>query len=94
MEHGRQNPKDPAMQDQERRRHPDMTAADENDAALQETIHQDTQRDARRAVGADRLPTPEEEAATKRAKVPRETPERYKGMPERGAHQQGEGRID
>jgi hypothetical protein len=40
------------------------------------------------------MPTPEEEKAAERAKMPAGTAEAYKEALERGANQQGEGRID
>ena len=52
-----------------------------------------TERDARREPGPDRPPTPEEEQAAERAQMPAGTAEHYQEMAERGAHQQGEGRI-
>jgi hypothetical protein len=58
----------------------------------------DATRQADRAAmnaehGARETPTPEEEAAAERNQVDPETREHYQEMTERGANQQGEGRI-
>lgn len=46
------------------------------------------------AAGADRAPTPDEEAAAERPEpLTEDNREAYEEMAERGAHQQGEGRI-
>ena len=45
-------------------------------------------------AGPDRMPTPEEEELAERQQMPPDTAEHYEEMAERGAHQQGEGRID
>jgi hypothetical protein len=52
-----------------------------------------TERDFHRAPGPDRMPTPEEERLAEQQELPPGTAEHYKEMAERGAHQQGEGRI-
>jgi|RhiMethySRZTD1v2_1073278.scaffolds.fasta_scaffold01058_33 hypothetical protein len=45
-------------------------------------------------AGADRAPTPDEEAAAERAEpLTEQNREAYRDMAERGADQQGEGRI-
>lgn len=43
--------------------------------------------------GAETEPTAEEERAAEQNTVSPETPEHYQEMTERGAHQEGEGRI-
>ena len=47
--------------------------------------------EAEHAAGQE--PTPEEEQAAERNAVSPETPQHYQEMTERGANQQGEGRI-
>jgi hypothetical protein len=51
------------------------------------------ERDYRRPAGPDRMPTPEEERLAEQQELPAGTAEHYQEMAERGAHQQGEGRI-
>jgi hypothetical protein len=48
---------------------------------------------ARHDHGADRPPTPDEEAAAETNTVSEETRDAYADMAERGANQQGEGRL-
>jgi hypothetical protein len=69
-------------------------STDFRDQAAKKEAHLANERDAHRAPGADRMPTPEEEKAAERAKMPAGTAEAYKEALERGANQQGEGRID
>ncbi len=42
---------------------------------------------------ADRMPTPDEEAAAEQLPESPEAAEHFREMAERGAHQQGEGRV-
>lgn len=49
--------------------------------------------EARTEAGADRVPTPEEEQRADALELDPKVAEREKEMIERGAHQQGEGRI-
>jgi hypothetical protein len=49
--------------------------------------------DARTPAGADRAPTPEEEHSAERADVDPEVARHYEEMAERGANQEGEGRL-
>jgi hypothetical protein len=50
--------------------------------------------EAARAAGADRQPTPEEEAAAETLPdIDADVAENYEEMAERGAHQKGEGRL-
>ena len=59
-----------------------------------ETVEAD-ERDAQATHGADRAPTPEEEAAAERnPEVPPESAEAYEEAIERGADVVGEGQID
>jgi ribosomal protein S10 len=59
-----------------------------------ETVEAD-ERDARATHGADRAPTPEEEAAAERnPEVSPESAEAYEEAIERGADVAGEGQID
>jgi hypothetical protein len=58
----------------------------------------DQTRDAERAEaevhsGADRMPTPDEEKVADSLDVDPEVAENYEEMAERGANQQGEGRV-
>jgi hypothetical protein len=58
----------------------------------------DQTRDAERAEaevhsGADRMPTPDEEKVADSLDVDPEVAENYEEMAERGANQQGEGRL-
>jgi hypothetical protein len=48
---------------------------------------------ARRDHTADRPPTPDEEAAAETNEVSDEARQGYQEMAERGAHQEGEGRL-
>jgi hypothetical protein len=50
-------------------------------------------RDARVTAGADRQPTPDEEQIADAQELDPEVAEHYQEMIERGADQQGEGRI-
>ncbi len=55
-------------------------------------------RDAERAeaevhAGADRMPTPDAEATADELELDSETGARYEEMAERGANQEGEGRL-
>ncbi|HVF74223.1 MAG TPA: hypothetical protein VM938_04180 [Acidimicrobiales bacterium] len=59
--------------------------------------NEETRQADRDALNAEHTagqePTPEEEQAAERNTVSPETPEHYQEMTERGANQQGEGRI-
>ena len=68
--------------------------SDFRDADARQQAHRDNERDAAHPAGADRMPTPEEEQAAERAKLPVGTAEHYEEALERGAHQQGEGRVE
>jgi hypothetical protein len=61
---------------------------------LSDATHEADRRDSEVKGQADRMPTPEEEAAAERNKLDPEAAEHYKEMAERGANQKGEGRID
>ena len=50
--------------------------------------------DAQRQASPDREPTPEEEQAAERLEVDPKVAKNYEEAAERGANQQGEGRID
>ena len=49
--------------------------------------------EARTAAGADRAPTPEEDRLAETHEVDRDAAEHEKEMNERGANQQGEGKL-
>lgn len=49
--------------------------------------------EARRSAGADRMPTPEEEAVADEQELDPEVARHEQEMAERGAHQEGEGRL-
>jgi hypothetical protein len=49
--------------------------------------------DAQRSAGADREPTPDEEAAAEQNELDPGVVQHEREMAERGAHQEGEGRI-
>jgi len=56
---------------------------------------QTEREDAKVTSGADRMPTPEEEAvAEELPDIDEDVSESYREMAERGAKQKGEGRID
>ena len=61
---------------------------------LSDATHEADRRDSEVKGHADRMPTPEEEAAAERQKLDPEAAKHYKEMAERGANQKGEGRID
>jgi hypothetical protein len=69
-------------------------STDFRDPAAKNEAHLANERDAHRAAGPDRMPTPEEEQAAERATMPAGAAESYKEALERGAHQRGEGRIE
>lgn len=60
---------------------------------LSDATHEADRRDAQVTGGADRMPTPEEEAKAEQQKLDPEAAAHYKEMAERGANQKGEGRI-
>ena len=62
------------------------------DATSPETVAAD-EADARAAHRADRMPTPEEEAAAERNELDPAVAEAYEDAIERGANVEGEGRI-
>jgi hypothetical protein len=49
--------------------------------------------EAKRAAGADRMPTREEDAAADELELDPEVARHEREMAERGAHQEGEGRL-
>ncbi|HLH25661.1 MAG TPA: hypothetical protein VK066_24345 [Chloroflexota bacterium] len=69
-------------------------STDFRDPGAKKEAHLANERDAHRAAGPDRMPTPEEEEAAERAKMPAGTAKAYEEALERGAHQKGEGRIE
>lgn len=62
------------------------------EATSPETVDAD-EHDARAAHGADRMPTPEEEAAAERNTLDPEVAKAYEEAAERGANVKGEGEI-
>lgn len=62
------------------------------DATNPETVAAD-EADARASHGADRMPTPEEEAAAERNQLDPDVAEAYEEAIERGANVKGEGEI-
>lgn len=64
----------------------------EPDATSPETVAAD-EADAQAAHGADRMPTPEEEAVAERTELDPAVAEAYEDAIERGANVKGEGEI-
>ena len=69
-------------------------STDFRDPSAKKEAHLANERDAQRAPGADRMPTPEEERAAERAMMPAGAAQAYEEALERGATQKGEGRIE
>jgi len=62
------------------------------EATSPETVEADEQ-DAHAAHAADRMPTPDEEAAAERNELDPDVAHAYEDAAERGAHVKGEGQI-
>jgi hypothetical protein len=60
---------------------------------LSEATHEADRRDAQATHQPDRMPTPEEEQAADELELDPEVAKRAREAAERGANQQGEGRI-
>jgi hypothetical protein len=71
---------------------PDQTAGGQQ-PRIADATRQEEEREAKRAPGADRDPTPEEEAAAERQHVDPKVRANVEEAVERGAKQKGEGRI-
>jgi hypothetical protein len=67
-------------------------SAQDPEATSPETVDAD-EHDARAAHEADRMPTPEEEAAAERNELDPAVAEAYEDAAERGANVKGEGAI-
>ena len=67
-------------------------SAQDPEGTSPETVEADEQ-DARAAHQADRMPTPDEEAAAERNTVDPDVAEAYEEAAERGANVKGEGQI-
>ncbi len=66
----------------------------EREERLSDATHDADRRDAGKAHEADRMPTDEESRLAEEHELDPETGRHYEEMAERGANQQGEGRID
>lgn len=71
---------------------PEQTAGGQQ-PRIADATRQEEEREAKRAAGADRAPTPEEEAAAEGQQVDPDVRENVREAVERGANQKGEGRI-
>ena len=67
-------------------------SAQDPEATSPETVEAD-EHDARAGHGADRMPTPEEEAAAERNELDPKVAKAYEDAAERGANVNGEGEI-
>jgi hypothetical protein len=70
----------------------DTSVNDPTDVSKQTRAEEE--RDARRPARADRPPTPEEERRADALEPDPDVAEHYEEMAERGANQEGEGRIE